>query len=275
MPSSGRKSRGAAPCAARAARAAPLHVARPRCCVKTRANGTPSRRRSASRATGCCSSSRCTARTSRSRGAEQTAGWPRPEADVIVTDDPVRGDWRARRRLRAGAAVRSGQERRRRRHAGWRGTAAGAVAAAAARMKTDFGCAARDLIAAIGPCLGRCCGEVGPEVVEAFRAGGAGARRSRVVHARERRSIVSRSRAREPRSARARRVSIRRGSSRQGCARRRTTSGCTPIAATVPPRAGSWPRFARSVDCHRVSGWFSAAPRLRPCRGSTGDRRPC
>ena len=28
-------------------------------------------------------------------------------------------------------------------------------------------------MAAIGPCLGRCCGEVGPDVLEAFRAGGA------------------------------------------------------------------------------------------------------
>ena len=30
------------------------------------------------------------------------------------------------------------------------------------------------LVAAIGPCLGRCCGEVGPEVVQAFREAGHG-----------------------------------------------------------------------------------------------------
>jgi hypothetical protein len=40
-------------------------------------------------------------------------------------------------------------------------------------MKKTFGSRPEDLVAAIGPCLGACCGEVGPEVVEAFRAGGA------------------------------------------------------------------------------------------------------
>ncbi len=38
--------------------------------------------------------------------------------------------------------------------------------------RPDFGCRASDVIAAIGPCLGRCCGEVGPEVRDAFRANG-------------------------------------------------------------------------------------------------------
>jgi len=40
-------------------------------------------------------------------------------------------------------------------------------------MTKEFGSRAAELVAAIGPCLGACCGEVGPEVVEAFRAGGA------------------------------------------------------------------------------------------------------
>jgi YfiH family protein len=99
--------------------------------------------------------------------------WHRPQADIIVTDDravaigvrvadcapillydPVK---RA-----AGAA-----------HAGWRGTAAGAATSAVAAMRREYRSNAGDLIAAIGPCLGACCGEVGPEVVDAFRAGGA------------------------------------------------------------------------------------------------------
>ena len=100
----------------------------------------------------------------------ETDAWPRPEADAIVTDDPsvaigvrvadctpvllfdpVRN---------VAAAV----------HAGWRGAAAGIALITVEAMKTDFGCRASDLIAAIGPCLGRCCGEVGPEVVAAFQS---------------------------------------------------------------------------------------------------------
>jgi copper oxidase (laccase) domain-containing protein len=39
-------------------------------------------------------------------------------------------------------------------------------------MSREFGCRPEDLIAAIGPCLGLCCGEMGPEVVDMFRASG-------------------------------------------------------------------------------------------------------
>jgi YfiH family protein len=60
-------------------------------------------------------------------------------------------------------------------HAGWRGTAAGAAAVTVRTLHDTFGSKPSDLIAAIGPCLGRCCGEVGPDVVDAFRAGGADA----------------------------------------------------------------------------------------------------
>jgi hypothetical protein len=99
-----------------------------------------------------------------------TDAWKLPEADIIVTDDPavaigVRVADCAPVLMfdpvrNVAAAV----------HAGWRGTAAGASLFAARRMTTEFGCLKRDIIAAIGPCLGRCCGEVGPEVRDAFRA---------------------------------------------------------------------------------------------------------
>ncbi|MGH9410173.1 MAG: peptidoglycan editing factor PgeF, partial [Vicinamibacterales bacterium] len=105
------------------------------------------------------------------RGA--AAGWGRPEADAIITDDPdvaigvlvadcapvliydpVR---------HVAAAI----------HAGWRGTAANASGSAVAALVRELGSNPADLVAAIGPCLGACCGEVGPDVVEAFGAGGA------------------------------------------------------------------------------------------------------
>jgi YfiH family protein len=106
----------------------------------------------------------------------RTVPWARPEADAIVTDDP---DVAIGVRVAdctpillfdpaknvAGAA-----------HAGWRGTAAGAGPATVRALHDTFGSKAADLVAAIGPCLGRCCGEVGPDVIDAFRAGGAAAR---------------------------------------------------------------------------------------------------
>jgi YfiH family protein len=96
----------------------------------------------------------------------------RPEADIIITDDPAiaigvrTADCAAillydRAKNVAGAA-----------HAGWRGTAANAARTAVGAMQDTFGSRAADIVAAIGPLLGQCCGEVGPDVVEAFRAGG-------------------------------------------------------------------------------------------------------
>lgn len=102
------------------------------------------------------------------------ADWQRPEADAIVSDDPsVAVGVRVADcapvllfdpvRHVVGAA-----------HAGWRGTAAGASVATVRALHDTFGSQPADLVAAIGPCLGRCCGEVGPDVLAAFRAGGAG-----------------------------------------------------------------------------------------------------
>jgi len=105
------------------------------------------------------------------RGAAP-AGRHWPDADVIVSDDPsvaivVRvadcapvliGD----RRLGVVAAA----------HAGWRGTVQRAAPAAVIALTETFGSRPADLMAAIGPSLGPCCGEVGDEVVEAFRDAG-------------------------------------------------------------------------------------------------------
>lgn len=98
--------------------------------------------------------------------------WLRPEADVVVSDDPASAIGvrvadcapillADRRRRAVGAA-----------HAGWRGTVQGAATAAVRAMQETLGSSPADLVAAIGPCLGPCCGEVGPEVVDAFREAG-------------------------------------------------------------------------------------------------------
>ncbi|MEA3340644.1 MAG: polyphenol oxidase family protein, partial [Chloroflexota bacterium] len=55
-------------------------------------------------------------------------------------------------------------------HAGWRGVAAGSVPATVRTMTERFGCVLADLWAGIGPTIGPCCYEVGPEVVEAVEA---------------------------------------------------------------------------------------------------------
>ena len=54
-------------------------------------------------------------------------------------------------------------------HSGWRGTAMGIAAKAVAAMCREFGCDPAGIRAAIGPCIGLCCFEVGPEVPEAMR----------------------------------------------------------------------------------------------------------
>ena len=53
-------------------------------------------------------------------------------------------------------------------HAGWRGTAAGIAARAIEAMRERFGTRPADLHAAIGPGIGVCCYEVGPEVAALF-----------------------------------------------------------------------------------------------------------
>jgi YfiH family protein len=103
---------------------------------------------------------------------ERSGAWAKPEADAVVANDPASAlvvrvadcspILLADRHTGAVAAV----------HAGWRSTMQRIVAAAVATMHARYGTAAADVVAAIGPSLGRCCGEMGEEVVEAFRAAG-------------------------------------------------------------------------------------------------------
>ena len=104
-----------------------------------------------------------------------TTSWPKPQADIVITDDPevaigVRTADCAPILLYDPVHHVAGAV-----HAGWRGTAVAAGGAGVAAMVKEFGTRPADLIAAIGPCLNACCGEVGPDVVDAFRAGGADA----------------------------------------------------------------------------------------------------
>jgi len=55
-------------------------------------------------------------------------------------------------------------------HAGWRGTLKQLAARAVEAMRTRFSTRPEDLHAAIGPGIGACCYEVGPEVAVQFRA---------------------------------------------------------------------------------------------------------
>ena len=101
-----------------------------------------------------------------------TGEWRRPEADAVVTDDPtvalvVRVADCAPILL---ADVKTGTVAAI--HAGWRSTLHRIVDAAVTTMRTTFGTDPGDLVAAIGPSLGVCCGEMGDEVVDAFREAG-------------------------------------------------------------------------------------------------------
>jgi YfiH family protein len=58
-------------------------------------------------------------------------------------------------------------------HAGWRGTAAGVVTGTLEKMRAEFGSEPGDVYASIGPGIGACCYEVGPEVGRLFGFGGA------------------------------------------------------------------------------------------------------
>jgi YfiH family protein len=96
----------------------------------------------------------------------------RPEADILVSDDPevaiavqaadciplLMAD--ARRGVVAAA------------HAGWRGMAARVPQRTVGALADAFGSQPSDVVAAVGPSIGPCCYEVGPELVDAFARGG-------------------------------------------------------------------------------------------------------
>jgi YfiH family protein len=58
-------------------------------------------------------------------------------------------------------------------HAGWRGTVAGIGRETVHALAREFGAAPHELIVAMGPSIGPCCYEVGPELRDAFRGSGA------------------------------------------------------------------------------------------------------
>jgi YfiH family protein len=103
---------------------------------------------------------------------DRSRPWPRPEADAIVSNDPsaaiaVRvADCvpivMAEESGRVVAAV----------HAGWRGMAKRVALAAVQSMQARYGVRPERLIAAVGPCIGPCCYEVGEDTHQAFRAAG-------------------------------------------------------------------------------------------------------
>lgn len=104
--------------------------------------------------------------------ADRPRPWPRPESDVLVSDDPgaalvVRiADCvpilLADDEGRTVAAV----------HAGWRGTAMRAAIAAVQALQEHYGVRPERLIAAIGPSIGPCCYEVGKGTRQAYREAG-------------------------------------------------------------------------------------------------------
>lgn len=93
------------------------------------------------------------------------------EADGLVTDEPgvclavFSGDcipvllYDPKRRCAAAA------------HAGWRGTASGIAARAVQAMVRLYGCAPRDILAAIGPGISPCCFETHADVPDGLRSG--------------------------------------------------------------------------------------------------------
>ncbi len=126
----------------------------------------------ATRSCGSCGRFTAALSSSRERARPGDRGTP-PQADGVVSDDPSAAFGGAGRGLRAdpdrptGARVRVAAV-----HAGWRSTMQRIGAEAVAAMAREFGSDPADLVAAIGPCLGPCCGEMGEEVVQAFREAG-------------------------------------------------------------------------------------------------------
>lgn len=54
-------------------------------------------------------------------------------------------------------------------HAGWRGTVKEIGRVTVEKMVNEYGCNPKDIIAAIGPCIGKCCYEVDDPVIDEFK----------------------------------------------------------------------------------------------------------
>jgi polyphenol oxidase len=103
---------------------------------------------------------------------ERPRHWSPPEADAIVSNDPSAA---ISVRVADCVPVLIADDTGRRVaavHAGWRGTAKRAVIAAVQTMQALYGVRPERLTAAVGPCIGPCCYEVGGEVLEGFREAG-------------------------------------------------------------------------------------------------------
>ncbi len=55
-------------------------------------------------------------------------------------------------------------------HAGWRGTVLDIAGKAVRKMQAVFGCESKNIHAAIGPCISKCCFETGAEVFDAVKS---------------------------------------------------------------------------------------------------------
>ena len=104
--------------------------------------------------------------------ADRKRPWPRPDADAIIGNDPAAAIavrvadcvpiLLAEESGRSVAAV----------HAGWRGTSRRVAIAAVESMQARYGVRPERIVAAVGPCIGPCCYEVGADTKAAFRATG-------------------------------------------------------------------------------------------------------
>lgn len=110
------------------------------------------------------------------RRGERRSGSGRPHADILVSDDPsvaiaVQSADCVPLLIAdpATGAVAAA-------HAGWRGLAARVPGRAVRALGEHFAAKADALVAAIGPSIGPCCYQVGPELNEAFGEAGFGER---------------------------------------------------------------------------------------------------
>ncbi len=94
--------------------------------------------------------------------------WPVGQADALICDEP--GLVVAVRTADCVPILLAGPGAVAAVHAGWRGTAAGIARKAAVALARHCGCRPTQLRAALGPAIGACCYEVGPEVLERLHA---------------------------------------------------------------------------------------------------------